>query len=190
MRSESNDVQVYGLFGCVEGEGTIQNVNLTGVLITGNGQSVGGLTGRNNGMIKNCMSTSSVTGGSPAVGRLVGYNAFGTVENRASAGSVTGGGYVGGLVGVSVSGGAITHNNVYNSVKVKGIPGGSPIIGFNNGNSSDNNIVEPPTVSVSPKELDFSTKTVGYVQPDPRDNYNHQHQLHSDGGALRRDADG
>ncbi|WP_136689387.1 GLUG motif-containing protein [Halorhabdus amylolytica] len=75
-----------GLFGNVSTTGTIENVSLEAVAVTG-GQETGGLAGRSNGVV----SRSSVEGtvdGSDWVGVVVGTN-YGTVTETYATGSAT-----------------------------------------------------------------------------------------------------
>lgn len=84
-----------GLFAV--NEGTIANIGLEGGAVSGDGYSVGSLTGINDGTITNSFSTVSVQGYID-VGGLVGGN-NGTISNSYAAGTVIGFNSVGGLVG-------------------------------------------------------------------------------------------
>ena len=90
-----------GLFG-ING-GTIKNVTLTGVNVTGT-SNVGGLVGTNVGTVDNCIVSGTVTGtsNSSSAGGLVGNNDTGTIKNSISVATVSvgsGSPYGGGLVG-------------------------------------------------------------------------------------------
>jgi len=75
--------------------------------VTANGDSVGGLTGINSGLITTSYTLADVSGNS-VVGGLSGYNS-GTIDTSYAAGDVTGSGSnVGGLVGASSGGVATT----------------------------------------------------------------------------------
>ena len=88
-----------GLFGYVDSNGSVRNVGLVDVKISGN-RYIGGLVGWNQGSISYCYATGSVTGASQAVGGLVGWNRWGSLDNCYATGSVNGtGSNVGGLVG-------------------------------------------------------------------------------------------
>jgi hypothetical protein len=94
-----------GLFGAIDSTGTVENLGVEDVNITGGNDSryLGGLVGFNRGTISNCFSTGSVTSGnnSRELGGLVGYNTS-PISNCFSTASVTGGDnsdYLGGLVG-------------------------------------------------------------------------------------------
>lgn len=60
-----------GLFGCVEG--LVKNAGVVDVDVTGNAL-VGGLVGRNRGLIEECYATGAVTGNGQYVGGFVGMN--------------------------------------------------------------------------------------------------------------------
>ncbi len=78
-------------------EGTIQNVGVDGVDVTGRARTAG-LAGYNDGTIQNCYATGDIIGANDT-GGLVGYNND-TVKNCYATGDITGEGiYVGGLVG-------------------------------------------------------------------------------------------
>lgn len=111
------DTDFVGLFGCVEG-GTVKNVTLSGVDITGSA-FVGGLVGDNrDGTIEYSSATGNVTGTGSSVGGLVGDNWQGTVINSSAAGTVNGSDdYVGGLVGRNEDG---TVNNSSATCNVSG----------------------------------------------------------------------
>jgi hypothetical protein len=104
-----------GLFGAIGFNtnsstfGTVENVGLTNVSVTGN-FDVGGLAGENSlGTITNTYVTGAVTGGntSEQVGGLVGGNvgsgSFGSISTSYSTATVQGNFYVGGLVGMNQS---------------------------------------------------------------------------------------
>ncbi|WP_170179941.1 two-partner secretion domain-containing protein [Prosthecochloris vibrioformis] len=86
-----------GLFAVNEGH--ISNIGLEGGAVSGDGYSVGSLTGINDGTITNSFSTVSVQGYGD-VGGLVGGN-NGMVSGSYAAGTVTGLNSVGGLVGAN-----------------------------------------------------------------------------------------
>ena len=99
INTSNNDV---GLFGYVGNGGTVQNVNLADVNISGL-NFVGGVVGTNGGTIQGCMVSGSVSG-NDLVGGVAGDN-FGTVKGCCFAGgSVSGSGSVGGVVGYDYAG--------------------------------------------------------------------------------------
>ena len=95
-RPGASVTEAVGLFGWVSG-GTVQNLGLTGVNITGC-SNVGGLAGLILGTVKNCYVTGSISG-NDGVGGAVGYVATGTVESCYVAGSVSGVVNIGGVAG-------------------------------------------------------------------------------------------
>ncbi|MFH1263181.1 MAG: GLUG motif-containing protein [Pseudomonadota bacterium] len=104
-----------GFFAYVAASGTIKNLRLGALEVTGNSM-VGGLAGWIDaqlspdrklwhGTIENCSVTGKVTGGT-TLGGLAGYST-GNILNSSSSATVTGVGYawyVGGLAGVSIGG--------------------------------------------------------------------------------------
>jgi len=89
-----------GLFGELASGADVRDVGVVDVSITGSGEHVGGLAGKNRyGCMTNSYSTGVVAGDS-SVGGLVGSN-IGTVTRCYSTGAVSGDRYVGGLVGSS-----------------------------------------------------------------------------------------
>lgn len=83
---------------------TARYVFTTGT-VTANGDSAGGITGINSGLITTSYTLAQVSGSS-VVGGLAGYNS-GTIDTSYAAGDVTGSGSdIGGLVGASSSSGA------------------------------------------------------------------------------------
>lgn len=138
-----------GLFGFIDALGSVQNLNLTNVTVTGQ-DSVGGLAGDNHGTIKNVTVLGTVTGsgnnGSTmgSTGMVVGNN-DGLILNSSSDGTVSGKGSfsrIGGLVGTNgiassavVAAGMI--KNSFSSASVSSIPGDNSavggLVGFNQG---------------------------------------------------------
>jgi hypothetical protein len=110
--------------------GTIRNLGLVGVSVTGSNQ-VGALMGVNDGAITNCYATGSVSG-QTAVGGLVGVNAMGGITNCSSACTVTGNENIGGLVGFNV--GSVT--NSYSAGPVTGVSGAGGLVGLSFGGAT------------------------------------------------------
>jgi len=129
--SVSTDEDVVGgLVG--KNEGIITNCN-TSCSVSGN-YVIGGLAGYNGGTITDCHSSAIVLG-KDYVGGLVGDNYNGTITNCASSGSISGtGGYVGGLLG---------HNNYgtvtacHSSANVSGTLHVGGLVGDNEGTISN-----------------------------------------------------
>jgi len=106
-------------------KGTLANVGLTNVSVTGR-DDVGGLVGFNDqGVIGNSYSMGAVNG-RQMVGGLVGYN-DGNISNSYSTGAVSGSSYVGGLVGDNSGG--ISSSYSTGAVNGSGIVGG--LAGYN-----------------------------------------------------------
>ncbi len=82
--------------------GTIQNVATFGSVMTGDGNYIGGLVGRNAGVVRNTSSSASVTGDN-GVGGLVGQN-LGQISASYATGDPWGAYRVGGLVGEGLDG--------------------------------------------------------------------------------------
>ena len=128
-----------GLFGT--SSGTIRNVELNAVQVTGN-RDVGGLVGVNyGGAITNSTASGSVTGNRD-VGGLVGVNADGAITNSTASGPVTGNDNVGGLVGVNGHG-AITNSTASGPVTGNDNVGG--LVGVNYGTINESTASGPVT---------------------------------------------
>jgi filamentous hemagglutinin family protein len=93
-----------GMFSTLPVGSVIQNLGLVGGSTVGYG-SVGGLVGRNDGIINNSYNTGNVSAGFRQVGGLVGVN-YGVINSSYATGGVTAGtaGVAGGLVGILLSG--------------------------------------------------------------------------------------
>lgn len=149
--SVSNIGSNVGLFSA--SSGSISNVNLASMTITGSSasagfSSIGGLVGTNSGTISNVttrgVNVNAGSWSSNVVGGLVGTNLGGTIDKASTVGSVTGNSYtssIGGLVGenvTSVWGVASVTNSVaqtntsgYMQRNITGGVGG--LVGSNNG---------------------------------------------------------
>jgi len=107
-------VNYVGLFG--KSIGSISNIRMVAVSVTGNG-NVGGLAGGNGGSINNSYSTGAVSG-VDRVGGLTGENdETGKITNSYSTGTVNGNDLVGGLVGFNLG----NMNNSYSTAAVNGV---------------------------------------------------------------------
>jgi hypothetical protein len=126
--------------GVVGGNGgTVENCNVSGS-ITGTGTTysdegfVGGVVGLNQeGIVKKCYATGSVSGGS-FVGGVVGsngayWNTAGTVENCYASSDVSGSEYVGGVVGDNYD----TMENCYATGTISGTNSVGGVVGSNDG---------------------------------------------------------
>jgi len=98
----SNGTYYLGLFGKID-NGSVTNLGLENVGISGAGRYVGSLCGLNDGSIADCYSTGIVNG-SVCVGGLCGYHWDGAITNCYSTGTVNGDCYTGGLCGEKLYG--------------------------------------------------------------------------------------
>jgi hypothetical protein len=147
-------VDCKGLFSAVGTTGSISNVKLSVVRMTGH-NGVGGLVGTNYGTITQCSISAATINGTSVVGGLVGLNA-GTIEKCSAVGSAAGTtGYVGGLVGQQR--GTIT--NSYSNVSVSGY---TTAIG---GLAGDNSIMESSVGTIT------NCYSIGYVSSSAEANY-------------------
>jgi|GEM_PF-5101535 len=120
-----------GLIGLLSSSGSVQNIGVTNVDITGDG-FVGGLIGTNDGSVSDSYSTGTVTGNG-VVGGLIGDNFEGSVSDSYSTGTVTGNsGQVGGLIGDNDQGSV---DNSYSTGTVTGNFEVGGLIGNNDGGS-------------------------------------------------------
>jgi hypothetical protein len=105
-----------GLFGFVDG-GTIKNLGVVGVTVSGR-EHTGGLAGYSiNITIEDCYVTGTV-GGANQTGGLVGWLRGGNVERSYSTAAVTGSNGTGGVVGYVDGGGSVS--NCYATGRVSG----------------------------------------------------------------------
>ena len=100
-----------GMIDFLDSDGTVQNLTLENVNITGNrnmiggGDCVGSVVGDNYGTVTACYHTSGNVSGTSNVGGVVGYNISGTLTACYHAsGNVSGTSNVGGVVGYNKSG--------------------------------------------------------------------------------------
>ena len=148
----TTDEEFAGLFGYVGSEGTVENVDLENVEVTGNGE-VGGLVGYNDGVVRRSHVTGTVEG-RENVGGLVGRNVGDIRESYANV-DVIGDDNVGGIAGRNVGdiresyakgtagdnediGGAVGSNtgrivNSYADVNVEGTSNIGGLVGSNIG---------------------------------------------------------
>jgi hypothetical protein len=120
-----------GLIGYIYGNFIIDSVYATGNVIS-NGDSIGGLIGRNQGgTVTNAHATGNVKG-NDYVGGLVGYNIDGEVSDVWASGDVEGREKVGGLMGIFYNNrGSLT--NAYAIGKVTGIADVGGLVGHSIG---------------------------------------------------------
>ena len=91
-----------GLFGQTSFYSKIFNLYLNNINMSDVGSYSGGLVGNNQGMIKNCHLTGSISGQN-YVGGIVGYNSISSFDNSiyncSFTGTLSGGNYIGGICG-------------------------------------------------------------------------------------------
>ncbi len=113
--------------------GMVQNVAVTGGIVSSNHYYIGGLIGWNRGTVTNASYAGTVAGGD-VIGGLIGWNDSGTVSNSHATVTVTGGSYMGGLVGYNGShtGTTTTITNSWASGTVSGSNYVGGLVGWNN----------------------------------------------------------
>jgi hypothetical protein len=124
-----------GLFGKIYSGAKISNLVLEAMDVSGTGDYVGGLAGRNEGSINTSYSTGRVSG-ERNVGGLVGNNSFGSIATSYSTCAVNGTSAVGGLVGGHGGGDATVGGiliNCYSTGMVDGEGGVGGLVGRNGG---------------------------------------------------------
>jgi hypothetical protein len=135
------DVHIQGGRWCVGALAGLNGGTVTGCHSTGD--CVGGLLGYNSeGVVSNCHSTGTISGGS-FVGGLLGYNSKGIVSNCYSTGLVSGSTNVGGLAGRNGGGCIVTSYNsgpVTGASQVGGLVGDNGYFGYADGTSTDGNV--------------------------------------------------
>ena len=124
-----------GLFGDIGPGAEVKNLGLENVTVAAGDDSwyVGGLVGWKGGIISNCYSTGTVTGGR-YLGGLAGDN-DGSISNCYSTGVVAGYVAVGGLVGRNY--GIISISDCYSTGVVAGYVDVGGLVGLNYGTISD-----------------------------------------------------
>ena len=117
-----------GVCGLNEKGGIIENSFNEGT-VSGTGdnvQKVGGVSGNNNGTIKSCYNTASVSGQN-SVGGVCGLNSRGIITNCFNEGTVSGQTFVGGVCG---NGCGVTTTNCFNGGIVSGQSHVSGVCGY------------------------------------------------------------
>ena len=99
-----------------------------------NAQQVGGVSGYNNGTIKSCYNTASVSG-KESVGGVCGFNSVGTTTNCFNEGTVSGQTFVGGVCG---NGYGVATTNCFNEGTVSGQSYVGGVCGNGNGGTITN----------------------------------------------------
>lgn len=121
----SRNADFQGLFGGVANGGAVRNVGVENADITGKNY-VGGVAGYANGMVENCYSTGTVSGGI-TVGGVVGHAYESTVQNCYSASAVSGSTNVGGVVGIASN--EVTLMNCYSIGDISGATNVGGVVG-------------------------------------------------------------
>ncbi len=117
--------QVGGIAGL--NSGTIESCNLVGssFIESAGNSSLGGILGSNqNGTIRNCYSTATITGhsSSSSMGGITGYSSNSSTQTCYFAGTLTGDAATkGGIIGFSYSGNTITDNYFLSTAATNGI---------------------------------------------------------------------
>ena len=125
-----------GVCGFNEEGGIIENSFNEGT-VSGTGdnvQQVGGVCGYNNGTIKSCYNTASVSGQN-SVGGVCGLNSRGIITNCFNEGTVSGQTFVGGVCG---NGCGVTTTNCFNEGTVSGQSYVGGVCGYGNGGTITN----------------------------------------------------
>ena len=122
-----------GMFGAIDQDAVVRNLNLVNVNITGN-TYIGGLVGVNNGSVINSSVTGTISSSSTsiAVGGVVGLNFDdGRVQNSYFIGSsVSGDDSIGGVAGMNTG----TVVNSYSTGNISGYVNVGGVVGANSGN--------------------------------------------------------
>lgn len=125
-----------GVCGYNEEGGIIENSFNEGT-VSGTGdnvQQVGGVSGYNNGTIKSCYNTASVSGQN-SVGGVCGFNSRGIITNCFNEGTVSGQTFVGGVCG---NGYGVATTNCFNEGTVSGQSYVGGVCGYGNGGTITN----------------------------------------------------
>jgi hypothetical protein len=119
-----------GLFGWLAPGAEVRNLGVGDVNIVGASSYVGGLVGKNEGVVTRCFSTGAIRG-DWSVGGIVGSNRVGTVTLCRSSTAVTADNAAGGIVGYNFDG---TIADCYSNGAVSSSMSGSGgLVGFNDG---------------------------------------------------------
>ena len=118
-----------GLFGDIGSGGSVVNVSLEDVDVTGQ-NGVGGLVGWNDGSVFDSHATGNVSGLEEDAGGLIGAIGDGTMNNSYAMVNVSGDDGVGGLVGSNNYG---VVNNSYSTGTVNGSTDVGGLVGYNDG---------------------------------------------------------
>lgn len=116
-----------GIFGYLGVGGTVDDLTMTGVNITGT-SNIGAIAGQSQGIIDNVNISGSITG-TYQTGGIVGYLNGGTISNSITDVTISGGQRSGGVIGASGSSATLTNVTSNGNVTGTGTYGGG-IAGF------------------------------------------------------------
>ena len=120
-----------GMFGLVGAGGTVKNLTLDNVTITGQ-RVIGGVVGYNDGTVQNCHSSGNLSGETYHVGGVVGENA-GTVEGCSSSATVSGEFQAGGVVGRNDGSASVLKNSSASGSVTSSSTWAGGVVGVNGG---------------------------------------------------------
>jgi len=144
-----------GMFRIISTTGTVSNVALLDVKITG-GTVVGGVAGVNSGTVQNCSVSGNITRSGDIVGGVAGWNS-GTVQNCSVSGNINGNYDVGGVAGLND--GTVQNCYATGSVSSKDYVGG--VVGMNRG-TVQNCVALNSSVKATDSAPDIG-RVVGYI---------------------------
>lgn len=139
-RVEGDGYQVGGICGDLYTGGVIQFSSVRGTIYGGNGNSVGGISGRAYGStIHHTIFDGDVYGSSDATGGLVGFNAGSSIYSNYTKASVIGNSAVGGILGINNSSSSDVHDNQAEGYVQAMVEEAGGIIGWDDGSGSFRN---------------------------------------------------
>jgi len=154
--SVSADTHFQGFFGFIGKDGVVRNVALRNVNIIAAGNSVGSISGFNDGIIKNCY-VSGLVSGEMFVGGISGGNG-GIIENSYTTCDVTGSvECIGGITGINTG----TIQNCYVTGNISGFSNAGGIVGENEG-TIKNSVALNSEVTIT-----VAFNAIGRVAVDP-----------------------
>lgn len=166
LKIDDDSLGALGLFAYVGEQGILENIRLENVNINTSvsGAEAGGLADYNEGTVRNCSSSGSVTGSEESyVSGLVAYNS-GIIENSYSTCEVSGGAdsYAGGLLGYNVG----TVKNCYSagSVSAGAISDVGGLMGINDMGEITNCYYDSDTSGQSDDDGRGEPKTTGEMK--------------------------
>ena len=135
--------------------GTIENLKLDSITVTGDANRAGALVGTNNNLITAITATNLNVSGNELVGGIAGYN-YQRIKNAIVDGNITGiNSYVGGITGETpgITGAAVT-DVIVKDVNLKSINNGSKVAGITGEvNGTVKGIVEKATIESTGRDI-------------------------------------